>query len=159
MATTGIARRARAADTIKVGFTTGLTGRFNEFGEGYKRGIQLAIERLSKTGGELIKAGITKLNAAAVVTHESYNQKDQDMTAQLVRMQRARSVALMVVGLGADMAVIRKNMTRMNMTLPLFVSACGFSPPDKHHALEVGDLATYEYAKVAGRLTLVQTTI
>ena len=27
----------------------------------------------------------------------------------------------MVVGLGADMAVIRRNMTRMNMTIPLYV--------------------------------------
>ncbi len=378
-----------AADSIKVGFTTALTGPFNEFGEGYKRGIELAIEKLNKaggvlgrpieiammlddqlipdrsvqnmrrlldnkdivglfcpsgsgptlavidmiqadgrpamnpqaqtptviypggpgskprpnvytfsiqndieanfmanilgkkftrvgllnestgygkTGGELVKAGIIRVNKDAVVTHESYNQKDQDMTAQLVRMQRAKSEALMVVGLGADMAVIRKNMVRMNMTLPLYVSAGGFSPPyaegagdlalgtkgsqyrkistvppakevleflnaykakhgtdrlwggdpaipspsmggtvaggydgmmvmadawrragttdpaatikamdstkglvgvnctyeftpDKHHAVEVGDLTTYEYAKVDGRLTLVQTNL
>ena len=91
-----------------------------------------------KTGGELIKAGITKVNKDATVTHESYNQKDQDMTAQLVRVQRARSEVLMVVGLGADMAVIRKNMTRMNMTIPLYVSAGGFSPPYLEGA---GDLA------------------
>ena len=385
----GIPRTARAADTIKVGFTTALTGPFNEFGEGYKRGIELAIEKINKgggvlgrqieigvmlddqlipdrsvqnmrrvldnkeivglfcpsgsgptlavvdmitadgrpamnpqaqtptviypggpgskprpnvytfsiqndieanflasilakkftrigllnestgygkTGGELIKAGIIRMKPDAVVTHESYNQKDQDMTAQLVRMQRARSEALMVVGLGADMAVIRKNMLRMNMATPLYVSAGGFSPPyvegvgdlaagtmgsqfrkiaakspapevveflnaykakhgtdrlwgsdpqipspsmggtvatgfdgmmvmadawrragstdsaatikamdvtkgfvgvnctyeftpDKHHAIEVGDLATYEYTKVDGRLALVQTNL
>ncbi len=388
-ATSLLQRPSLAADSIKVGFTTALTGPFNEFGEGYKRGIELAIEKLNKaggvlgrpieiammlddqlipdrsvqnmrrlldnkdivglfcpsgsgptlavidmiqadgrpamnpqaqtptviypggpgskprpnvytfsiqndieanfmanilgkkftrvgllnestgygkTGGELVKAGIIRVNKDAVVTHESYNQKDQDMTAQLVRMQRAKSEALMVVGLGADMAVIRKNMVRMNMTLPLYVSAGGFSPPyaegagdlalgtkgsqyrkistvppakevleflnaykakhgtdrlwggdpaipspsmggtvaggydgmmvmadawrragttdpaatikamdstkglvgvnctyeftpDKHHAVEVGDLTTYEYAKVDGRLTLVQTNL
>ncbi|MFO1028220.1 MAG: ABC transporter substrate-binding protein [Acetobacteraceae bacterium] len=259
LAATG--RRARAADTIKIGFTTALTGPFNEFGEGYKRGIELAIEKLNKsggvlgrqieiammlddqlipdravqnmrrvldnkeivglfcpsgsgptlavidmvqadgrptmnpqaqtptviypggpgtkprpnvwtfsiqndieanfmagilgkkftriglmnestgygkTGGELVKSGIMKINKDAVVTHESYNQKDQDMTAQLVRVQRARSDVLMVIGLGADMAVIRKNMTRMNMTIPLYVSAGGFSPP---YLEGVGDLA------------------
>ena len=31
--------------------------------------------------------------------------------------------------------------------------------PMKHHAIEVGDLTTYEYAKVDGRLTLVQTNL
>lgn len=257
----GARRSAQAADTIKIGFTTALTGPFNEFGEGYKRGIELAIERINsgggvlgkrveiamllddqlipdrsvqnmrrildnkeivglfcpsgsgptlavidmiaadgrpamnpqaqtptviypggpgtkprpnvytfsiqndieanfmagilatkfkrigllnestgygKTGGELVQAGIKRLNAEAVVTHESYNQKDQDMTAQLVRVQRARSEALMVVGLGADMAVIRKNMVRMNMSIPLYVSAGGFSPP---YVEGVGDLA------------------
>ncbi|MGE0417300.1 MAG: ABC transporter substrate-binding protein [Acetobacteraceae bacterium] len=257
----GARRRARAADTIKIGFTTALTGPFNEFGEGYKRGIELAIDKINKaggvlgkqieigmllddqlipdrsvqnmrrildnkeivglfcpsgsgptlavidmitadgrpamnpqaqtptviypggpgskprpnvytfsiqndieanfmagilakkfkrigllnestgygkTGGDLVQAGIKRLNKDAVVTHESYNQKDQDMTAQLVRVQRARSEALMVVGLGADMAVIRKNMVRMNMNLPLYVSAGGFSPPYVEGA---GDLA------------------
>jgi branched-chain amino acid transport system substrate-binding protein len=259
--TLGFARRARAADPIKVGFTTALTGPFNEFGEGYKRGIEIAIEKINKAGGvlgrpieigvmlddqlipdrsvqnmrrilddksivglfcpsgsgptlavidmiaadgrptmnpqaqtptviypngpggkprpnvytfsiqndieanfmatllakkftrigllnestgygktgsELIKAGIAAANKDAVVTNESYNQKDQDMTAQLVRVQRARSEALMVVGLGADMAVIRKNMTRMNMTIPFFTSAGGLSPPYVEGA---GDLA------------------
>src|SRR5262249_12914635 len=82
-----------------------------------------------KTAGELIKAEVMRQNKDAVVTHESYNQKDQDMTAQLVRVQRARSDVLMTVSLGADMAVIRKNMVRMNMTIPLYTMAGGVSPP------------------------------
>jgi branched-chain amino acid transport system substrate-binding protein len=51
------------------------------------------------------------------------------MTAQLVRVQRARSDALMVVGLGADLAVIRKNMVRMNLSIPLYTLAGGITPP------------------------------
>lgn len=257
----GLSRRARAAEPIKVGFTTALTGPFNEFGEGYKRGIEIAIEKINREGGvmgrtveigvmlddqlipdravqnmrrvlddksivglfcpsgsgptlavidmitadgrpamnpqaqtptviypggpgskprpnvytfsiqndieanfmaavlakkftrigllnestgygktgvELMKAAIAAANKNAVITQESYNQKDQDMTAQLVRVQRAKSEALMVVGLGADMAVIRKNMTRMNMTIPFFTSAGGLTPPYVEGA---GDLA------------------
>ena len=259
--TLAMSRRARAADPIKVGFTTALTGPFNEFGEGYTRGIEIAIEKINKAGGvlgrtveigvmlddqlipdrsvqnmrrilddksivglfcpsgsgptlavidmitadgrptmnpqaqtptviypggpgskprpnvytfsiqndieanfmaallakkfsrigllnestgygktasELIQAGIGTANKEATITHECYNQKDQDMTAQLVRVQRARSEVLMVIGLGADMAVIRKNMTRMNMTIPFFTSAGGLTPPYVEGA---GDLA------------------
>jgi branched-chain amino acid transport system substrate-binding protein len=51
--TLGFAQSARAADPIKVGFTTALTGPFNEFGEGYKRGIEIAIEKINKAAGAL----------------------------------------------------------------------------------------------------------
>jgi branched-chain amino acid transport system substrate-binding protein len=44
-------RLSYAADSINVGFTTALTGPFNEFGEGYKRGIELAIDKINKAGG------------------------------------------------------------------------------------------------------------
>ena len=248
----GVSRQAMAVEPIKIGFTTALTGPFNEFGEGYKRGVELAIAKINaaggvlgrpieigmmlddqlvpdravqnmrrildntdivallcpsgsgptlaiadmvtadgrpimnpqaqtptviypggpgtrprpnmfsvsiqndveanyiaavigkqfkrvglltestgygKSGGELIKAEILRLDKDAVVTHESYNQKDQDMTAQLVRVQRAHSEVLMVVGLGADLAVIRKNMTRMGMAIPLYTLAGGLTPP------------------------------
>lgn len=251
-ATAAFPRRGHAADTIKIGFTTALTGPFNEFGEGYKRGVELALARVNaaggvmgrqveigmllddqlvpdravqnmrrildnpeivgllapsgsgptlavvdmvtadgrpimnpqaqtpsvvypngrdkpprpnlfsvsilndveaafmaetlaktykrvgllhestgygKTGGELMRTEILRLNKDATVTQESYNQKDQDMTAQLVRVQRARSEVLMVVGLGADLAVIRKAMVRMNLSIPLYTLAGGITPP------------------------------
>lgn len=82
-----------------------------------------------KTGAELILADIKKKKPDANVTRESFNQKDQDMTAQLVRIQRARAEVVMFVGLGADLSVIRKNMVRMNMTIPLYTTAGGLSPP------------------------------
>ena len=31
--------------------------------------------------------------------------------------------------------------------------------PKKHHAIEIGDLATYEYVKVDGRIAHVQSSI
>ena len=46
-------RQAWAADPIRIGFTTALTGPFNEFGEGYKRGVELALEKINASGGVL----------------------------------------------------------------------------------------------------------
>jgi len=252
LAATSLAGQTFAADPIKIGFTTALTGPFNEFGEGYKRGVEIALEKINKSGGvmgrpmeigmllddqlvpdravqnmrrildnkeivgllcpsgsgptlaiadmvsadgrpimnpqaqtptviypngpgtkprhnmftcsvqndieagylatlladkftrigllnestgygktgaELMRSEVKRLKPDAVITQESYNQKDQDMTAQLVRIQRARSDVLMFIGLGADLSVIRKNMVRMNMTTPLWVTAGGLSPP------------------------------
>lgn len=81
------------------------------------------------TGQALIKAEILRLNKDAQVTNESYNQRDQDMTAQLVRLQRFGADAVMVIGLGADLAVLRKNMVRLNMSQPLYTTAGGLTQP------------------------------
>lgn len=42
---------AIAQDTIKLGLTAALTGPFNEFGEGIRRGAVLAIEEWNRNGG------------------------------------------------------------------------------------------------------------
>ena len=81
------------------------------------------------TGADLVKKEVMAANASAGVTSESYNQRAQDMTAQLVRMQRAGAEAILVIGLGADFAVIRKNMVRLNINLPLYGSAGALTPP------------------------------
>ena len=81
------------------------------------------------TGADLLKKEVTATAGAVRVTSESYNQRAQDMTAQLVRMQRAGVEALLVIGLGADFAVVRKNMVRLNITLPLYGSAGALTPP------------------------------
>lgn len=72
------------------------------------------------TGAELVKREILAKRRDARVTVESYNQRAQDMTAQLVRVQRAGAEAMLVIGLGADFAVIRRNMSRLNINLALF---------------------------------------
>lgn len=81
------------------------------------------------TGADLAKKEIASLNKDAKVTVESYNQRAQDMTAQLVRMQRAGAEALLVIGLGADFAVIRKNMSRLNLNVPLYGTAGAVTVP------------------------------
>lgn len=42
---------ALAADTIKIGMTSALTGPYNEFGEGNRRAVELAVEQWNAKGG------------------------------------------------------------------------------------------------------------
>ena len=47
-----IASSALAAEeTIKIGMTSALTGPYNEFGEGNRRAVELAIEEWNEKGG------------------------------------------------------------------------------------------------------------
>ena len=45
--------RAQGAGPIKLGFTAALTGPFNEFGEGIRRGAELAVAEANGQGGIL----------------------------------------------------------------------------------------------------------
>jgi len=81
------------------------------------------------TGAELVTAAIKAANPDIQVSSQSYNQRAQDMTAQLTHVQRAGADVILVVGLGADLAVIRKNMARLNINLPFYASAGGITPP------------------------------
>ncbi len=248
----GLAVQAQAQDTIKLGMTSALTGPFNEFGEGNRRGVVLAIEMFNKNGGlngrkaelaealddqlvpdravqnmrrildnkdivaiiapagsgpalatmdmleadgrpvcnalaqspqvtlkngegkppraNIVSVAVTnKAEAGALsqvlgakyksvgILHEStaygvtgtqmvkeellakssgikveveaYNQRSQDMASQVARMQRANVEALLVIGLGADFAVIRKNISRANLKFDIYGSAGAVTPP------------------------------
>jgi len=81
------------------------------------------------TGADLVRREIMKRKPGARVTVESYNQRAQDMTAQLVRVQRANAEAMLVIGLGADFAVIRRNMSRLNMNPALYGTAGAVTVP------------------------------
>lgn len=81
------------------------------------------------TGAELVKQAVLAQRRDARITMESYNQRAQDMTAQLVRVQRAGAEAMLVIGLGADFAVIRRNMSRLNINLALFGTAGAVTVP------------------------------
>jgi CBS domain-containing protein len=47
------AAASAGAQTVKIGNTGALTGPYNEFGEGTRRGIELAIDRINAKGGVL----------------------------------------------------------------------------------------------------------
>ena len=96
------------------------------------------------SGSQLLGVEIERLIKTKPVAVESYNQRSQDMTAQISRVQRAGADVLVVVGLGADMAVIRRNMLRAGFDVPLITSGGGISLPYKEGAgeLAVGTRAT-----------------
>lgn len=96
------------------------------------------------SGIQLLAARIEQLTKNKPVAIEAFNQRAQDMTAQISRVQRADADVLVVIGLGADMAVIRRNMLRLGFDVPLITSGGGISLPYKEGAgeLAVGTRAT-----------------
>jgi len=110
------------------------------------------------TGAELVEEELEKSNPDIRVNVESYNQRAQDFTAQLARSQRSGAEVLLVIGLGADLAVIRKNMARLNINLPLYATAGGVTPPYVEGA---GDLVVGTRAasvRAVGEETLSEAT-
>jgi branched-chain amino acid transport system substrate-binding protein len=81
------------------------------------------------TGTQMVKADLLVKNPSIKVEVEAYNQRSQDMASQVARMQRANVEALLVIGLGADFAVIRKNISRANLKFDIYGSAGAVTPP------------------------------
>jgi branched-chain amino acid transport system substrate-binding protein len=96
------------------------------------------------TGAEMTKAAMLAKNPAVKIEVESYNQRSQDMASQVARMQRAGVQAILVIGLGADFAVIRKNISRLNLKVDIYGSTGAVTPP---------------YIEGAGNLTLGTRTM
>lgn len=88
-------------------------------------------------GADLVGKELKALGGAQSVGVETYNQRAQDMTAQLAKLQRAGADVIVCVGLGADLAVLRRTMARLNLTVPLVASNGALSIPYQEGA---GDL-------------------
>jgi branched-chain amino acid transport system substrate-binding protein len=89
------------------------------------------------SAAEVISKELKAEGKPAPVADESYNQKAQDMTAQIARLQRAGVDVIVYTGLGADLAVVRRTMVRLNWVVPLVANNASLSPPYEEGA---GDL-------------------
>jgi len=89
------------------------------------------------TGVDLIRKELKTIAKIDPVAVESYNQKDQDMTAQVLRLQKAGAEVVVCVGLGADLAVLRRNMGRLNYNVPLVASNGALSLPYREGAKDL----------------------
>ncbi|NDG42274.1 MAG: amino acid ABC transporter substrate-binding protein, partial [Betaproteobacteria bacterium] len=120
-------------------------------GQRYKKvGVMHESTGYGVSGAQLLGVELEGLTKSKPVAIESYNQRAQDMTAQISRVQRAGAEVLVVIGLGADMAVIRRNMLRLGFDAPLVTSGGGISLPYKEGA---GELAAGTRATMLGTST------
>jgi branched-chain amino acid transport system substrate-binding protein len=87
-------------------------------------------------GAELITQALKAASLVPVAT-EGYNQRSADLTAQVARLQRAGADVVLCVGLGADLAVVRRTMARLNYTVPLVASNGALSIPFQEAAGEL----------------------
>lgn len=96
------------------------------------------------TGVDYLAASIGKNDGAKPVATDSYNQGAQDMTAQVARMKRANVDAIAAIGLGKDLAVLRRTMARLNLNVPLVASNGALGQPYQEGAgdLTLGTLGT-----------------
>ncbi len=96
------------------------------------------------TGVDYLAASIQKNGGEKPVATDSYNQGAQDMTAQVARMKRANVDAIAAIGLGKDLAVLRRTMARLNLDVPLVASNGALGQPYQEGAgeLTVGTLGT-----------------
>jgi branched-chain amino acid transport system substrate-binding protein len=78
------------------------------------------------------------------VDREQYTQQDPDMTAQIARLQRAEADVIVLVGIAADAAVIKKGLNRLGFKGALVGSLGVQSQPFKELAgdLVIGAMGT-----------------
>ncbi|EHA16375.1 ABC transporter substrate-binding protein [Halomonas sp. HAL1] len=89
------------------------------------------------TGLDYLSEAMTAAGGNAPVAADSYNQGAQDMTAQVARMNRADVDVIAAIGLGRDLAVLRRTMERLNVDVPLIATNGALGQPFQDGA---GDL-------------------
>jgi branched-chain amino acid transport system substrate-binding protein len=114
-------------------------------GARYKKiGLLSESTSLGKEQLDFIAANLKEKYGITPVGREEYTQQDPDMTAQLARLQRADAEAIVLVGIGADAAVIKKGLNRLGFKGVLVGSLGVQSQPFKELAgdLVVGAMGT-----------------
>jgi branched-chain amino acid transport system substrate-binding protein len=98
------------------------------------------------TGADLVRRQIAAVSREVRVVVEPYNQRAADMGGQLGRLKAAGAEAVLVIGLGADSATIRKGMARLGFEVPFYGSAGSITAPYFEGA---GELAVGTHALTA----------
>lgn len=94
-----------------------------------KVGILVESTAAGQSAAEIIAGQLKADGKPAPVAVETYNQKAQDMTPQLARLQRAGAEVIVYTGLGADLAVIRRTLARLNWPVRIVANNASLSPP------------------------------
>jgi branched-chain amino acid transport system substrate-binding protein len=102
-----------------------------------------------KSGIDLITEKLEKDFNNKPVAREEYNQGVSDMTSQLSKIKNAGAEVVVVVGLGADLANIKKGMDRLGLNVPLVATNGALSLPYLEGA---GDLVLGTIGSMIGAL-------
>ncbi|MFE4523753.1 ABC transporter substrate-binding protein [Cytobacillus firmus] len=102
-----------------------------------------------KSGMDLIEGMLQDDFNVKPVAREEYNQGVSDMTSQLSKIKSAGAEAVVVVGLGADLANIKKGMDRLGLNVPLVATNGALSLPYVEGA---GDLVLGTIGSMIGAL-------
>lgn len=102
-----------------------------------------------KGGMDLIEEVLKERYGIEPVAREEYNQTAPDVTAQLAKLNKAGAEVIVTIGLGADLANIRKGMNRLNIDVPLVATNGALSLPYKEGA---GDLVEGTIGSMIGAL-------
>jgi len=102
-----------------------------------------------KSGMDLIEESLNNDFNVQPVAREEYNQGVSDMTSQLSKIKNAGAEVVVVVGLGADLANIKKGMDRLGLDVPLVATNGALSLPYVEGA---GDLVLGTIGSMIGAL-------
>lgn len=102
-----------------------------------------------KSGVELISKILENKYDTKPLAIEEFNQGTTDMTSQLAKIKNTGAEVLVVIGLGADLANVKKGMNRLNMNIPLVASNGALSPPYQEGA---GELVVGTFGSMIGAL-------
>jgi branched-chain amino acid transport system substrate-binding protein len=94
-----------------------------------KVGILVESTAAGQSAAEILSNQLKSDDRPAPVDVETYNQKAQDMTPQLARLQRAGAEVIVYTGLGTDLAVVRRTMARLDWFVPLIANNASLTPP------------------------------
>jgi branched-chain amino acid transport system substrate-binding protein len=119
-------------------------------GENWKKvGLLHESTAYGKSGIDLISEMLEKEFNNKPVAREEYNQGVSDMTSQLSKIKNAGAEVVVVVGLGADLANIKKGMDRLGLNVPLVATNGALSLPYVEGA---GDLVLGTIGSMIGAL-------
>ncbi|MFG1374262.1 ABC transporter substrate-binding protein [Xanthobacter oligotrophicus] len=89
------------------------------------------------SGVDFLTQALVDNGAAKPVEVVSYNQSAQDMTAQVARLRQANVDVVAAIGLGRDLAVLRRTMARLNLQVPLVASNGALGQPYQEGAKDL----------------------
>ena len=127
----------------------------NLLGNHWKKiGIIHESTAYGKTVGDIISKELESKFNIKPVAIEEYNQGVPDMTAQLSKIKNAGAEVIVSLGIGADLANVRKGMDRLGIDAQLVANNASLTPPYFDGAGDLADGTIGSMIRVLGEDSL-----